>query len=292
MAFNLVDKIQIARSFSRAAKTYASAALVPQEIGQRLIDRLDLMRLQPKLVVDLGCGIGNFSKQLEQRYRKAEVLAIDMSLGMLQVAQQKKPWRTRQHFISAEASQLPLADHSVDLVFSNLLLHWCTDLKSLLHELKRVLKPEGLFLFSTLGPDTLQELRHSWATVDTKTHVHAFADMHDLGDWLVQTKFVDTVMDRDNITLTYQSINNLMHDLKNMGTHNLAADRATGLTTPRQLRRMLNAYETYRNADGVLPATVEVIYGHAWGPPLSTNTVANPAGEVYIPVGHIRKGNS
>jgi malonyl-CoA O-methyltransferase len=292
MAIQLAPKNQLIRSFTRAAARYETAAVLPREIGHRLLERLDLIRLQPQHIVELGSATGYFSKQLEQRYRKSKITAIDMSLSMLQHAKRRTGWRTRQRFICAEASQLPLADHSIDFIFSNLMLQWCADLNTLFREFRRVLKPEGLLLFTTLGPDTLTELRQSWAAIDNKTHVHAFVDMHDIGDCLVRAKFVDPVVDMEKLTVNYRSVHDLMRDLQALGAHNLAADRHSGLTGKQHLQQMLAVYEHFRSAAGLLPATVEVIYGHAWGPPLSVDSNANSAGDVYIPVSYIQKGNS
>ena len=179
---------------------------------------------------------------------------------------------------------MPLADASVDVVYSNLMLQWCDDLDALFAEFRRVLKPRGLLTFSTFGPDTLKELRAAWASVDGHTHVHRFIDMHDIGDALVRAGLSEPVLDVERFTLTYEDVQALMRDLKAIGAHNAAAGRAPGLTGRGRLRAMSAAYERYRSA-GRLPASYEVVYGQAWG---RAPAVASAApGEVRIPADSI-----
>lgn len=281
------DTTQIATSFSRAAASYDAAAVLQREVGQRLLERLDLSALQPTHILDLGTGTGFIARQLTQRYKQAHVIAMDIAYGMLQYAQQQNSKNT--DFICADANYIPLANNSIDLIVSNLTIHWCADLAAVFAELRRVLKPGGLLLFSTLGPDTLHELRTSWASIDQQTHVHSFIDMHNVGDELVQAKFIEPVMDMENITLTYRDMLRLMRDLKNLGAHNLASTRPRGLTPKSHLQKLSLAYENFRDTAGLYPATYEVIYGQAWGPPPMTSTAPNEAGEVFIPLNTINK---
>ena len=163
----------------------------------------------------------------------------------------------------ADAQALPLADASVQLLFSNLALQWCSEPDGIFRELFRVLAPGGLMVFSTLGPDTLKELRASWLEADGFNHVNAFADMHDLGDALVRAGLKDVVVDAERITRTYRSVFDLMRDLKSLGAHNVTAGRQRGMTGKRRLHAMAQAYERYRE-NGLLPASYEVVYAHAW----------------------------
>lgn len=266
-----LDKRAVAASFSKAAAQYDACALLQQEVGRRLLERLDYVKLEPALVVDLGCGTGALIRELEKRYKKARLIGVDLAPGMVEFAKKQCGWFSRQEFMVGDAEALPFTDGSVDLIFSSLAIQWCADLDRVFSEAKRVLKPGGLFMFTTLGPDTLKELRAAWRAVDGYTHVNAFMDMHDLGDGLVRAKLADPVMDVEHLTLTYGDVRDLMRDLKGIGAHNLNAGRNHGLTGRARLNALTAAYEPFRR-DGHLPATYEVVYGHAWGtvPPLST----------------------
>jgi malonyl-CoA O-methyltransferase len=260
-----IDKQQARRAFNRAAATYDAVAELQNEIGARLIERLDYIRLQPARILDLGAGTGAFSNALLKRYRKADVIALDIAENMLQRVPSRAGWFRRPRCVCADGELLPFADNSFDLIFSNLMLQWCVDLESTLSELRRVLAPGGLLMFTTLGPDTLMELRASWEAVDGYTHVNAFIDMHDVGDCLVKTRWAEPVMDSERITVTYRKLRTLMDDLKQIGAHNVTLGRPGGLTGRRRMQQLAEAYEGYR-VDGVLPASYEVVYGHAWSP--------------------------
>ncbi len=264
-----LDKQRVRAAFDRAAADYDSAAVLQREIADRLLERLDYIRLSPNTIVDLGAGTGYCTSALAQRYKSSRVVALDLAPNMLRAARRNAGllarWRGRHGYVCGDAECLPLADHSVDLIFSNLTLQWVNDLDRAYNEFRRVLRPGGLLLFSTFGPDTLKELRACWAEADGATHVSAFIDMHDIGDALLRARFADPVMDCERLTLTYRDVRTLMHDLKIIGAHNATAGRSRGLTGKTRLQRMLQAYERYRS-DGVLPATYEVAYGHAWTP--------------------------
>ncbi|HHH38430.1 MAG TPA: malonyl-[acyl-carrier protein] O-methyltransferase BioC [Sedimenticola sp.] len=260
-----IDKRQSRLAFSRAAEHYDEVAVLQREVGQRMLERLDLIRLVPATVLDLGAGTGVAAAALGRRYRKARVIALDFALPMLRAARRRGGWRYRPRCLCADMEQLPLADGSIDLIFSNAALQWSNDLEGTFGELRRVLKPGGLLLFSTFGPDTLNELRAAWSEADGHTHVSRFPDMHDLGDALLRCGFADPVTDVDRFTLTYRTVQGLMRDLKCLGAHNVTLDRPRGLTGKGRLRAMRQAYERFRTS-GLLPASYEVVYGHAWAP--------------------------
>jgi malonyl-CoA O-methyltransferase len=182
---------------------------------------------------------------------------------MLWRARKRGRWLRKPRCVCADAERLPFADSSFDLVFSNLMLQWCVELEVVFTELQRVLRPGGLLLFTSFGPDTLHELRGSWQQVDGYSHVNAFADMHDVGDALLRTRFADPVMDVERLTVTYADVWKLMRELKQIGAHNVTLGRPRGLTGKARMQRLVGAYEHYRS-QGVLPASYEIVNGHAW----------------------------
>ncbi len=283
MSLGAIDKRGARQAFERAAAAYDEAAVLQREIADRMLERLDYVRLQPRTILDLGAGTGYAIAPLQRRYRKARVLAADFALNMLAEARRRGSWLNRPRCLCADAESLPLADGSVDLVFSNATLQWCTDLERTFRELLRVLRPGGLLMFSTFGPDTLRELREAWAAADGFSHVNLFLDMHDIGDALVRARFADPVMDAERMTVTFETVRALMRDLKLLGAHNVTAERPRGLTGRRRLEAVERSYETHRR-EGRLPATYEVIYGHAWVPE------QKPVGDgVMVPVSAIRR---
>ncbi|MCB1717242.1 MAG: malonyl-ACP O-methyltransferase BioC [Candidatus Competibacteraceae bacterium] len=261
----LLNKTHVRRAFERAAASYAQSSIVQREISHRLLERLDLIRLQPATLLELGSATGDTTSGLFKKYPKAHLIALDASPAMLARTRTRKPWRRKLSLVCADAEQLPLADASCDMIISNLTLHWCNDLQQVFAECWRVLKPQGLLLFSSYGPDTLLELRQSWAAADDQMHVHAFMDMHDVGDALIRTQFADPVMDAERLTVTYADPRALLQDLQQLGAVNASAGRLRGLTGKHKFQAMLTAYESYRQ-DGLIPATLEVVYGHAWKP--------------------------
>ena len=262
---SLIDKRLARRAFEKAADTYDEAAVLQNEIGDRLMERLDYIRLQPRRILDLGAGTGMFTSALMKRYRKADVVALDIAKPMLHCVKQRAGWLRKPGCVCADSESLPFNDDSFDFIFSNLMLQWCTDLEATFVELRRVLSPGGLLMFTTFGPDTLMELRASWEAVDGYTHVNSFIDLHDVGDSLLHTKWAEPVMDSERITVTYRELRGLMQDLKHIGAHNVTSGRPRGLTGKHHLQQLVEAYEPFRE-DGVLPASYEVVYGHAWSP--------------------------
>jgi len=263
------DRRWLRVAFDRAAPHYDAAAALQRTVADSLLQRLDFIRLSPHRVVDVGAGTGYCSSALARRYPRARVVALDISPAMLAHARLRAPRLfSRQHFLCSDAAAMALRRDACDLVFSSLTLQWCEDLDRTLAELWRVCAPGGLLHFSTLGPDTLRELRDSWTRAEGHgaTHVNAFLDMHVVGDRLVRAGFSDVVMDVDRAQRRYPDVTALMRELKAVGAHNVNATRARQLTGPGVLAGVRQAYETYRQDDGMLPATYEVVYGHAWKP--------------------------
>lgn len=284
-----IDRLAARRAFSAASQHYDRVAVLQTEVRNRLLERLDIVKLNPEVVLDLGCGTGAASQTLQHRYPQAQIMAVDAAFGMVQQAGHhysfmQKLLRKGFARVCADAYRLPLRTASVDLVFSNLMLQWCDPPDAVFAEIRRVLKPEGLVLFTSFGPDTLRELRQAWAAVDAHTHVNRFIDMHDLGDAMVRAGLSEPVLDVERFTLTYPGVMDLMRELKAIGAHNVTAGRRHGLTGRTALKQMTAGYESQRR-DDALPASYEVVYGQAWG----NDQPLKVAGEVRIPVSSIRR---
>lgn len=279
-----IDKGSARRSFDRAAASYDGAAVLQREMADRMMERLDYVRLDPRLVLDLGTGTGYAIAGLQKRYRKARILALDFAPAMLRQARSRGSWLNRPRCVCADVESLPLADASLDLIFSNATLQWCNDIQGTFSECLRVLRPGGLLMFTTFGPDTLWELRDAWAAADGHSHVSPFLDMHDIGDALMRARFADPVIDAERMTVTYGKARDLMRDLKVLGAHNATSERSRGLTSRRRLIAVDRAYEAHRREER-LPATYEVLHGHAWAP-----EQRQVEGGVAIPLSAIRRG--
>jgi malonyl-CoA O-methyltransferase len=283
-----LDPQRVAASFGAASRTYDAAAMLQRDVRGQLLERLDELRLFPEAVLDLGAGTGEGARDLKQRFPNARVVAVDISVSMLQAA--KKQLRLLRKFdrVAGNAYRLPFQDDSFDVVFSNLMFQWCNDLSAAMREVQRVLTPGGRLLFSTFGPDTLVELRLAWAQADPESsRVNRFLDMHDVGSALQQAALAEPVLDVDRIVRTYSDVQSLMRELKAIGAHNVTAGRPRGLTGPKRFTNMLQAYERFRR-DGLLPATYEVVFASAWG---SDHSPANARvdGEILISPSAIKR---
>jgi malonyl-CoA O-methyltransferase len=266
----LPDKHAVRRAFSRAAPRYDAHAVVQREIAKRLIEHLEGIRIAPARTLDLGCGTGANFAALVQRFPATRLVGLDLALPMLQQARARTPWwrrvvpgRGSPALACADAERLPFAAGAFDFVFSNLALQWLRP-EAAFAEAARVLSTGGLLLFSTFGPDTLRELRQAFAQADGQgQHVHPFVDMHDLGDALVHAGFTDPVMEMEHLTLEYEDLEAVVRDVRAIGAANALPGRARGLGGRERWKRTREAYERHRR-DGILPATYEVVYGHAW----------------------------
>ncbi len=270
-------KRAIRRSFERAAPTYDQAAFLQQEVARRLDDHLDGVKVDPGLILDAGCGTGFAFDLLRARFPKSQVIGLDIAHAMLRQAHARhgRPngWRglvsrltpstPRFAPVCADLERLPLKNNSIDLAWSSLALQWVDDLETTFRGLHRVMKPGGLFLFASFGPDTLKELRAASSGVDGHHHVNQFVDMHDVGDALVHAGFSHPVMEMEHVTLTYAELSGLLRELKAIGAHTVKRGARGGLMGKAAWRRLLENYERFRR-DGRLPATYEVVYGHAW----------------------------
>lgn len=261
------DSRQIRRAFGRAAGAYRATAVLQREVETRLLEQLEYAKTPPARILDIGAGPGHASVALKKRFPQAQVIALDLALPMLVEARKQAGWwRPKFARINADASALPLPDASVDLLFSNLCMQWIPDLPALFAEWRRVLTPGGLLLCSTFGPDTLHELREAFAQADDEPHVSPFAPIQSVGDAMLAAGFRDPVLDGDSFTLTYADAMTLMRELHAIGAGNALLQRRRTLTGKARLQRAVAAYDAFRTPEGVLPATYEVIYAHAFGP--------------------------
>lgn len=273
-----LDFAEVRRAFDHAAARYDAHAVLQREVCDRLLERLEYMSLQPGRVLDVGSGTGYGLAHLRSRYAAAECVALDVAPAMLAATRARLPqptWAQRAlhrlspnassltHLLCADMERLPLAPNSMNLIWSSLALQWAHDLEATFKGFHQVLAPGGLLIFATFGPDTLKELRAAFTAIDDAPHVNRFVDLHDIGDMLIHAGFTSPVMEMDMLTLTYADLKSLMRDLKGIGAHNAAAARRRGLFGKSAWARLEQAYESQR-LEGRLPATFEVVYGHAW----------------------------
>jgi len=281
MSDSLFDGRQVRRAFSRSAASYDAAAALQHAVEARLLESLDYLdeRAPPHRVLDLGCGTGRASALIQLRWPRAQVLSLDVALPMLHQARLasrlwphspagwlSNPFVQRPRQVCADARALPLTDGSIDVLFSNLCLQWVDDLDAVFAGFRRVLRPGGLLLVSTFGPQTLWELRDAFSHADAAPHVSPFADIAVLGDALMRAGFRQPVLDRDLDTTRYPDLAALMRGLRAIGATNALASRRHTLTGRTRFEAAARAYDTLRGSDGLLPASWETISAMAWAP--------------------------
>ena len=290
MSLTPLDRNAIRQSFNRAASSYDHHAVLQREVESRLLERIEFQRNVPAMILDLGSGTGSGSHALATLFQDASVIALDWAPAMLAKARVRDGTNNgtndgtgtgsarNPYPLCADMHALPLAARSVDLVFSNLALQWSYDLPAIFREFRRIMKADAMLVFTCFGPDTLYELKQAWRAVDDLPHVNDYPDMHDIGDEMLAAGFREPVMDAERLKLEYPDVLSLMRDLKGIGAHNVASQRAHGLTGKDHLRLMLDAYEQYRQNDRY-PASYEVIYGTAFAP-AEGQPVKSPDGDV------------
>lgn len=280
-----LDRKAVRRAFDRAASTYDATASLARRVGAELLDRLQFFPLEPRVVLDLGAGTCQAAPELRRRFPRAQLIAIDHSPDMLRAAPRPRwPWQGSTSRICADARQLPLAPQSVDLVYSNLMLHWCDQPDAVFAEIARVLRPRGLLLFSTAGPDTLIELRSAWSEADRRGHVNLFLDLADLAAALTRAGFAEPVLDVEHYLQHGPDAVGILRQIRRLGSANALAERLRGLTGRGRFGAMVAAYERMRGPEG-LPVTCEVICGAAFG----GDAPRPSSGEFAVPVRSIRR---
>ena len=279
-------KSEICKAFDAQAKHYEKAALAQFEIGNRLFERLQYIKLNPRYILDLGCGTGQVSHQLKQQYPKATVVGFDLAHAMLTQAKAKHTWRKKWDLVQGDMMSLPFANGVFDLVFANQSIHWTESLSALMRELNRVMSPKACFLFSTVGPDTMKELKQAWAEVDSYIHVNQFLDMHDIGDILLAEQFLDPVVDMEMLTIHYPNLSTLLQALKMQGVRNIHPQRRLGLIGKKQWLRFESILKTNCTREGKIPLSYEVIYGQAWK---GEQRLTERGMEIMVPVTHIKR---
>ena len=272
-----VDSRQVRRNFAQAAAGYDAVAILQREIASRMLERLDYVKIEPQRVLDLGCGTGAGLTALSERYPKAHVIGADFSEAMLRVGHRQRSrlrWllpflrgNKTADLLTADARRLPFKSASVGLIWSNMMLHWLDEPLAVFREMHRTLEVGGLLMFSTLGPDSLRELRACFN--DGHAHTQRFADMHDYGDMLIECGFSDPVMDVERLTMTYPSLTELFRELRENGAACAMLERRHGLMGRQVWQEACASYEKLA-VDGRFPVTFEVVYGHAWKSPAKT----------------------
>ena len=282
-----IDRRALGKAFGSASSRYDEAALLQRTVRHELLERLDHFSTKPKVVIDLGAGTASATRELKKRYPMATVVAADLSLGMLQHAHKANAWLDRWwspkriDLAAVDAHRLPFRSGSIDLIFSNLMLQWC-DLDEVFAEVRRVLSPQGWFVFSTFGVGTLQELRSAWASVDVNQRVHEFFDIHDIGSALTRAGLREPVLDVDRHSMTYSDPISLMRSIKEIGAGNAARERPRGLTSPRILQAVSEAYPRH-GEQGDVVATWEIVYGAAFGAPPKRSGSSFDTDEIIVP---------
>ena len=254
----------VRRRFDRAAAGFDEADFIHRVTFDALLQRLSPVRIQPHIILDLGCATGSGSKPLTRRFRGCRVISLDTSFAMLRLAARRKSIFTKRPALQCDASRIPLKGGSVDLVFANMLLPWIDDLPACLSDIARVLRKDGVFAFATLGPDSLSEVRAAWRSIDADWHVNAYPDMHDIGDALVRAGLRDPVLDVDHLTVTYRNTDALYRDLTRTGGRNCLRGRRKALTGKNRFHAMDQLLAANMTED-VLSLRLELVYGHAWG---------------------------
>ena len=263
-----LDHADVRYRFDQAADSFNDADFLHRATFDGILERLSPVVTTPSIIVDLGAATGTGTRRLAKEYRGARVVGLDSSLQMLLHGKRRRSWLSRVSELRGDANRLPLRTGCADLVVANMLLPWIDDLPGCLAEIARVLRKDGVFVFSSLGPDSLSEIRKAWSTVDQDAHVIPYPDMHDIGDALVRAGLRDPVLDVDSLSISYADTASMYRDLTRCGGRNSLQQRRRTLTGKQRFQAMESELRSY-SADGRLTFRLELVYGHAWsgGPP-------------------------
>ncbi|MFT6030064.1 MAG: malonyl-CoA O-methyltransferase [Oleiphilaceae bacterium] len=254
---SFIDKKMIAQSFGLAANTYDSVAHFQRWVGEKLMEKIP--DCSPETIVDLGCGTGYFSESLSNKYPNASYIGMDLSESMARFA--KGHHVSEYSWVTGDAESLTFRDGSIDLIFSSLAIQWCANLPLLMKEIKRVLSPKGIFVFSTLLDGSLAELKSAWSEVDDHQHVNDFFLKEDYQQAVLESGLAIKLLSEETKILKYQKLTELMRELKELGAHNLNAQRSIGLMGRNKLSGVISVYEKFRVNQSYLPASYEVLWG-------------------------------
>lgn len=260
----LFQEESVASSFSAAANRYDQHVRAQKQAETELLERIQLLNIQPKTILDIGTGTGELSRALKQLFPKADVFGIDLSPGMVEEAKSRNGWFKKISYQVADASALPFEEDAFDLVVSNFMLHWCNDIDAVFSEVNRVLKDDACMFMTCMGPDTLKEFRDIWGELDDKPHVHPFVDMHLIGDGLLRQGFRDPVIDREDCQVHFDSARDAIESLKQIGAQNRLAERRRTLTGKARMKAFFQRYDDLYRDQGY-PLTYEIVYMHARG---------------------------
>jgi malonyl-CoA O-methyltransferase len=279
-------KKSVQRSFARSVNTYDQAATLQRHVGDALSQRLGDLRATPQRILEIGCATGFCTQLLRQRYPQAAIVALDIAFPMLHHANRRMDVQPQATYICADAMLLPFQESSFDLIFSNLTLQWLTHLPTFFTQLRTLLKQDGYLMMTSLGPNTFKELRASWEGVDLYQHVHEFASIQEIGDYLLQAHFQDPVLDVDNVIVNYPDLKTLFHTLKALGANNRSSHRPLGLMGKTRWQQFLRNYQQNFEKSGKIPATYQVIFIHAGA---RSELGQEKSAEVSFPISELRR---
>ena len=252
-------KIKILKSFDAKSSSYDEHSFVQKEVSERMIKRLKFLKSKPLNILDIGCGTGYLSNLISQYLPNSNIVCMDFSYEMVSQCKNKN---IKLEPLVADAEYMPFKTSTFDLVISSFTLHWCQQIDKIFSDIFRILKNDGNFMFTTVGPDTLKELRNAYKLIDNYEHINTFNDMHDYGDILLSSGFHDPVMDVERLIIEYKNFNEILKSLRKTGASTVIYNESK-FTAKKSLKDLENYYKK-NSENGLFPVTYEMIYGVAW----------------------------